>query len=71
MPTYVPVTQTKYFVTIQMSSNKLIISDLTQTDINALLPYLSHLTAVDWKDLQSPIAVEIAIDEDGVETNGN
>ena len=54
-----------------MSSNKLIISGLTQTDINTLLPYLSHLTAVDWKDLQSPIAVEIAIDEDGVETNGN
>lgn len=71
MPTYIPVIQTKYFVTVKMSSNKLIISNLTKSDINTLLPYLSHLTAVDWKDSQSPIAVEIAIDEDEVETNGN
>ena len=61
IPTYFPDTPIRYLVTIDMSSNKLKIGNITQADIGVLLPYLSYLVSTDYQGNECPFEVKIEI----------
>lgn len=67
MPTYIPVTQTKYAVSIKVSTTVLTFHGLTIPDVGTLLQLLPTLKAVDYhipRDFEVTIALESEDTED-------
>ncbi len=60
----------KYIITIEMSSNKLKLSKLTNCDILTLLPYLACLSAIDYRDSECPFTVEIEVEREEKKDDG-
>lgn len=69
MPTYIPVTKTKYAVSVKVSTTVLTFHGLTIPDVGTLLQLLPTLKAVDY-NIPRDFEVIVALESEDTEDDG-